>query len=819
MRQIDLNGQWFVKVIDKRNTLPAHYERVLEWNPATVPGTIHTDLLNENIIIDPYYRMNELHVQWIENYQWLYRREFTVDKSIIDEESIILDAQGLDTYAKISINGKKVGHTENMFVYHQFDIKRFLTSGVNTIEILFDSPVARSKALQKKHGILEVALESHRVYARKAQYSFGWDWGPKLTTSGIWRPISIKASSGPILKNQFVKTIDLTEKTATVEISMNIENFKFPLDISVKIEGEGYSEEIKKRVVSSHVTLRRKIDHPHLWWPNGYGSQPLYTVTSTIQDSDGSTSETSTTFGIRTVKLVQEKDAEGKSFVIQVNGVNIFCKGADWIPCDNFIPRIPDSTYERLVTLAQNANMNMLRVWGGGIYEQDIFYELCDKFGLLIWQDFMFACGEYPQTKWFINSVKEEAAKLVMRLRNHPSIAIWCGNNECEWLYCTQHPDKSADDMKGSRIFREVLPNIVTQLDGSRPYWRSSPYGAGFPNDVSNGTHHEWNVWSFWKDYKEYEKVTARFVSEFGFQAPANSTTWAEVTLPADRHPQHPVIEHHNKQVEGQERLFRFQSAHYTVGSGFEDFLYQGQLVQANALKTAVEHWRRRKFKTSGALFWQLNDCWPVSSWAVVDSSLRPKAAYYYSRRFFAPVLVSISSQENILTVWGTNDLRKTVKANLTVKVISFDGKVVFAAAQEVSLRMNSSEKLYTIPAQTFHSIEKNSHFVSVQLTFHGDLISENRYYFVEPKHMAVRVPQLTADIITAEGAYLNLSIHTDVLAKDIRIELEGCDIDLEDNYFDLDPGSSRLIRCTLLGGASAAGKKIVVKSLTEGTM
>ncbi len=814
MKRIELNGSWNVKANDAYTLLPADHQRVLEWLPAQVPGTIHTDLLAQKIIPDPFYRMNENDVQWIENLQWLYRREFHVDAASLKEQHIILVAEGLDTYANISINGKPVATTEDMYVEHRFDVKKYLKAGINTIQIHFDSPVVRSKQLEKKYGALHVALESHRVYVRKAQYSFSWDWGPKLTTSGIWRSIYIEASSGPMLCNPFVRTVELKKNSATIEISVDLEHFKSPVKVITKIEGINFSEEIVKRATSSSLRFKLKIADPNVWWPNGYGEQSLYKATCILQNNDGATSEVATTFGIRTIKLLQEKDSEGKSFIIVVNGEKIFCKGADWIPSDNFIPQIPDSTYTRLLTMARDANMNMMRVWGGGIYEQEIFYNLCDTLGLLVWQDFMFACGEYPQTPWFVKLVKDEATKAVMRLRNHPSLALWCGNNECEWLFCTENPDKTADDMTGAVIFKKVLPDIVKKLDRSRPYWRSSPFGAGFPNDELNGTHHQWNVWSFWKDYKEYENVNARFVSEFGFQAPANIRTWEEATLPEDRTPQHPVIEHHNKQVEGQERLFRFQAAHYTVGKNFNDFVYRGQLVQANALKTAVEHWRRRKFNTAGALYWQLNDCWTVSSWAVIDSGLRPKASYFYTKRFFAKVLVSIKMSGNKIEVWGTNDSLERFNGILQVKVLSFKGEKYSGTEIEVWLKPNSSAKVFEIPHFPNDSVERYNSYIVAHLLSDSKVISENRFFFAEPKHLYFPSSILTSTIIEKKEKAYQLSIHTDLFAKDVRIEIDGCDSEFSDNYFDLDAGTSKIIQCKVPESVQNIEGKITITSL-----
>lgn len=813
MKRIDLQGPWEVKARDVYQSLPVQYQRTLEWIPAQVPGTVHTDLLRQNIIPDPYYRMNENDVQWIENLQWIYRRTFSIDAVTLKEKRIELVAEGLDTYASILINGKTAGESGNMFVDHRFDVKRYIHEGKNTIEIIFDSPVMRSKALQKKHGTLQVALEPHRVYVRKAQYSFSWDWGPKLTTSGIWRPIYVEASSGPVLRNPFVKTIELKKKSATIELSVDIEHFVSPVSVTVKIEGEYFSEEIVKRANSSTIRLRMKIDHPNVWWPNGYGNHPLYTATFTLNSGNGEGSEVTTTFGIRTIELLQEKDAEGKSFIIKVNGEKIFCKGADWIPSDNFIPRIQDSTYERLLTMARDANMNMMRVWGGGIYEQEIFYNLCDRLGLLVWQDFMFACGEYPQTSWFLKSVGDEAEKAVTRLRTHPSIAVWCGNNESEWLYCTENPGKTPDDMTGAVIFRKLLPDAVKKLDGTRPYWRSSPFGSGFPNEESNGNHHQWQVWSFWKDYKEYENSKARFVTEFGFQAPATLKTWEEATQPDDRHPQHPVIEHHNKQVEGQERLFRFQAAHYRLGKDFNDFVYRGQLVQANALKTAVEHWRRRKFNTAGALFWQLNDCWPVSSWSVIDSGLRPKAGYFYAKRFFADVLVSMKRSGNKIEVWGTNDTLETVNCILDARILSFKGETHFALSEEISLKANSSSKIGEIPVHDDREL-KYDRYAVVRLASNNNTLSENRFFFSEPKHLHLPVPRITCTVSAKNGLGYQLHLRTDLFAKDVFVAIDGHDIDVQDNYFDLDAQTSKVLSCNLSEQVQDIEKKMIITFL-----
>ncbi len=796
MKKIDLNGKWQFKAINTYKSLPGSQRGVAQWMNAIVPGTVHTDLMANKQIADPFYRMNENDVQWVDQHQWVYKREFRVPASLLTQDAIQLVCEGLDTYAQVRINGKLVGETANMFVDHRMDVKKHVRVGKNTIEILFDSPTIRTKALEKKHGALRVALEPPRVYVRKAQYSFSWDWGPKLTTSGIWRNISLEAFSFARLKHPHVKILSLNSREAVVQVSVEVEHAqRTGLSVSLLLIGEESYAEQTSIVRGSTVMTTFRIPKPKLWWPNGYGEQPMYSVLLSLQKDGEEIHWLEVPFALRTVKLVQKKDSEGKSFIVEINGKKMYCKGADWIPSDNFIPRIADSTYETLLHLAKDAHMNMIRVWGGGIYEQDIFYNICDRLGLMVWQDFMYACGEYPDQPWFLKQAKEEAEKVVKRLRNHPSIVVWCGNNECEWLFCTENPDKTPDDMAGSKIFREILPLAVARYDGTRPYWRSSPFGEGFPNAESNGTHHQWTVWSFWKDYKEYENDNARFVAEFGFQAPANRKTFEEVSIRSDRHPQSRFMDHHNKHVEGPERLFRFQSAHYQVGTSFDDFIYKGQLVQAEALKCAVEHWRRRKFNTAGSLFWQLNDCWPVSSWAVIDSALRPKAGYYFAKKFFAPVLLSFKKSRDVLEVWVTNDELNTISGKIELSFRSFAGRKTWEKKLKCNVRTNSSSKVHEIELSQFAKHDSTSHYFFGRLLTADGFSSEQRYFLHEPKHLILPKTKLTTLLKSGKNGEWRLNITSKHFAKNARVEIGGEDIVFDDNYFDIDPGATRVVR------------------------
>jgi beta-mannosidase len=616
-----------------------------------------------------------------------------------------------------------------------------------------------------------------------------------------------------VIKDPFVKILSVSAKEAVAEISVRIHGRAGALRLDATIHGKKTKIRGEIGVNGGAAKIRMKIPSPQLWWPNGYGNQPMYALKLALVDGTKELHRVEVPFAVRTVRLLQEKDREGKSFVIEVNGVKIYCKGADWIPCDNFIPRIADATYEKLLQMAKEAHMNMIRVWGGGIYEQEIFYNLCDRLGLMVWQDFMYACGEYPETPWFLAEARKEAEQVVRRLRNHPSIVVWCGNNECEWLFCTENPDKSPDDMNGSPIFREVLPSVCRTYDGTRPYWRSSPFGAGFPNAETNGNHHQWHVWSFWKDYKEYANDNARFVTEFGYQGPANRETFEKVTIAADRHPQSAVMEHHNKQVEGTERLFRFQAAHYRLAGSFDGFVYKGQLVEAEALKFAVEHWRRRKFRTAGSLFWQLNDCWPVSSWSVIDSALRPKAAYFYSKRFFAPLLVSLKQTSNGIEVWGTSDLLRPVSGRLTVGLISFKGKRVWKKTFSVTISANSSRRLMAIDPKSYAGTDLRTHYLHATLES-GEEASENRFFFVEPKHMELPLPVVSAIVRRVRPGLFRIALNSRTFAKNVRLELPGTDARFSDNYVDLDARRTRKILVTCSETLGEVKQRLTVRSL-----
>ncbi|MFQ5770435.1 MAG: glycoside hydrolase family 2 protein, partial [bacterium] len=584
---IQLNGAWEFTLNGESpelSSFPDNAYPIGKWLKAHVPGTVHTDLIENSIIEDPFHRNNELNVQWVDQVNWIYRKEFEVTDDFLNNPTIYLIAEGLDTIATIFINNQMVAQIQNMHIEHRLDVKQLLVKGNNEIRIHFDSAIVHAKQLEDRFGVLSHTHESYRLYVRKAQYSFGWDWGPKLATCGIWKSIYLAAVENTQISDVFVESkLNDSFSTAYLDVQIQLErNIEIKDEVCVVVHLNGTKKEVK--VSEDFISVPFEITDPELWWPAGYGEQKLYNLKVEVFLNGRKQDERLLKFAIRKVELIQEKDQWGHSFYFKINNTPIFCKGANWIPADSFIPRVTNEKYRELLQLAREANMNMIRIWGGGIYEQNIFYELCDELGFLVWQDFMFACGAYPEYPEFKENVSQEIESIVKRLRNHPSIVIWCGNNENEWIW-QRSTGESYKKMPGYNLFHELIPEICHKLDPSRPYWPSTPFGGEHPNSPEQGNRHQWDIWSGWQDFSTVVEDNGRFISEFGFQAPASLSTWEKFTVPEDRRPQSEIMEFHNKQEEGTERLFRYLAGHVVLPTSFEDFIYKCQVVQGEALK------------------------------------------------------------------------------------------------------------------------------------------------------------------------------------------------------------------------------------------
>jgi len=805
--ELSLDGLWKLKGFPKLNgeeegAYKPDYSTE-DWLPAKVPGVVHTDLMDNKVIPDPFKGLNEEAVHWVEDVEWWYRREFELTQEILEKETIEIMFKGIDTFATIWINGTKIGETNNMFTPWKFNIKEALKPGKNTIAIQLKPAKKIAEELEEKHkskyGVLHSAFNTARPYIRKAQYSFGWDWGPSLPTAGIWRSVKLIAYNKARLGYIAALPLKVSEKEAKAKLAAEVYATE-KVKVKVKFTIEGYEQKIEKWIETETEQGRKDIEceveiqKPKLWWPRGYGPQYLYTMIVELYMGDQLLDKTETKVGIRSIELVQEPDEEGKTFIFKINGKPVFCKGANWIPADSFLPRVSKQRYRQLLELAAEAGMNMLRIWGGGIYENDVFYDICDELGITIWQDFMYACAEYPEEEWFLKEAKREAEEVIRRLRRHPCIVLWCGNNENQWIYEMAWRDR--ERLLGLPLYDEVLPKVCSKLDPTRPYWPSSPYGGKDPNSPSEGDRHNWEVWSRWIDYPAYLNDKGRFLSEFGWQAPPTLKLLEEYIEPKDLYPQSKTMEAHDKQEEGIERLYRFLAAHYPVPENIKHFTLYCQLNQGEALKTAVEHWRTRMFKTSGCLIWQLEDCWPVISWSLIDYGLNPKASYYFVKRALQPVIAPLSVRDGKVYIHIVNETCKELKANLRFYVMDFHGGAYYSEIITVSVPP------YTSQLALERSLSKlplaDNRILTVILEKDGNTLYEETKTVQEPKYL--KLPKSSVEVETAklDKGKFKVSLKSDVYTKALWLRLDGVKAKFTDNFFDLIPGKSKTIEVSI---------------------
>jgi beta-mannosidase len=724
-----------------------------KWFTATVPGTIHTDLLSNNLIKDPFYSDNELKLNWINKCDWIYQTEFDFKNDNMNNVDMVFE--GLDTICEIYLNNVKLGDTDNMFLSHRYDVKKILKSSDNLLKLIFRSPLNYTSEQEEKYGKLPVALNSSRVYIRKAQYSFGWDWGPSFPTSGIWRNVYLEEYADLRIENVTFHITKLNDDLAEVDVVTEINgNQSNNLSIHISISnGQNIYE--KKITIGNSTKFNTifEIKNPKLWWPNGEGEQNLYSLSAKIIDNNKFVlDEINKNVGIRKLELILTE--EGKSsFKFRINNRDIYCHGVNWIPADSFLPRITKEKYSELLSFAKQANINIVRVWGGGVYEDDEFYSLCDKFGLLVWQDFMFACGSYPEHESFIKNVKKEIVQNVLRLQHHPSLALWCGNNENEWIWY-QEQKTSYKKMPGYKIYHFILPEILNEIDPGRPYWPSSPFGnEEDPNSFYSGNNHQWDLWSRWIDYNSVVNDKSLFVTEFGFQGPANKSTFEKYLPVKNRKIQDKVFEFHNKQVEGSERLIRFLAGQLPINTNWSDFIYLAQLNQAFALKTCLEYWKFQSTKTNGSIIWQLNDCWPVTSWSLIDSDIRPKLAYYFVKNTFAPRLLYFKDEGSKIKVILFNQAKDKIKGRMRLTVINtVSREIIKDSYSKVNIDPKKLTEINSIVREKLPR-EENWILTAVLYNESNNIICRN-YYLTKPwKHIRLKKTKLKLNALTKDNS------------------------------------------------------------------
>jgi len=770
------------------------------WLPAKIPGTVHLDLMDNKIIPDPFKDENEKKVQWIENEDWEYKTSFKVSSKELLNDHTDLVFNGLDTFSEIYLNGKLLKKTDNMFRKWEIPAKEFLKEGDNELKIKFRSAVKEGKKLAGK--VPFTMPESPRSFVRKAQYQFGWDWGPRLVTAGIWKDVELHFWNHAILSNIKIEQKSLTKQQA--ELNIQTEIFASTEgEYSIFINNQSNKFHLKKG--ENKIQIPFKINNPKLWQPNGWGDPNLYNITISLQKNSKILSEKSERIGLRTIDLIQEKDAAGKSFYFKVNGKPLYAKGTNWIPSDSFSPRITKEKYQKLIKDAKDANMNMIRVWGGGIYEDDEFYKACDENGILVWQDFMFAGSFYPADEAFLNNVKEEVKDQINRLQNHPSIALWCGNNEIDeaivnWGYQKQFKYSKNDSLQVwkdyKKLFHEVIP--VTMKKHLTPdkniYWPSSPsIGWGHQKSLTEGDSHYWGVWWGEQPFEIYNDKVGRFMSEYGFQGmPSLETMKSMFSGTLDLSLQNPVVKAHEKNTRGWDIIAEYMKRDYKTPADFVKYNYISQLLQARGMRIAVEAHRRAKPYNMGTLYWQLNDCWPVVSWSSIDYLGNWKALHYQMKRSFEQQVILAEEKEGFFNFYAVNDGPEHFSdVQLEIKAINFGGKVLketMAASKgktlETILRFDPLEIKNLIP-----ETDRNKTFLQFTLRdSNGKAIAVDHYFFSKPKDLQLTKPAVRIKRITAD----EIEISTDVLAKDVY--LIG-DTHFSDNFFDLLPGTSKKIK------------------------
>jgi beta-mannosidase len=774
---------------------------------ATIPGTVHTDLFQNELIPDPFFGTNEKQLQWIENENWEYETYFSLTKSELKNQNIDLEFEGLDTYATIYLNGKVVLEAENMFRKWIISAKSHLKMGTNHLKVVFHSAVQKGKEEAKK---LSYTLpEKERVFVRKAQYQFGWDWGPRFVTVGIWKPAQLKFWNSAKIESVKYEQKVLNESVADLDFIFTIFAQKSG-KYQIKLGQKPFPFVLKKgqNVVKVPIT----IQNPILWWSNGLGVPHQYVFRFSLEQNQQKIEDKQLKIGLRTIELIQEKDQVGTSFYFKLNGKPVFMKGANVVPPDNFLPRVSDSTYFSLVENAKKANMNMLRVWGGGVYFDDVFYEACDANGILVWQDFMFACSMYPGDEKFVKNVKQEVIDNVNRLQNHPSIAIWCGNNENDegwhnWGWQKQFNYSKADSTQiwndYKKVFHEMIPQTLDSLlpKEKNIYWSSSPSkGWGRKESLTQGDVHYWGVWWGKEPFEMYEKKVGRFVSEYGFQGMPNLQTLQKVMNKEDLNFTSEAFKNHQKHPTGYETINEYMERDYVVPKDFEDYTYVSQLLQARGMKIAIEAHRRAKPYCMGTLYWQLNDCWPVTSWSSLDYYGNWKAFHYQAKRSFEELLLSVAEENDKYKVYLINDNLESFSGKLELELFSFDGKSLWKTSKEIKVEENSSTNVHEILKEDLKLFDLQQTVLKVKLNN-----VQSQYFFVKPKDLKLSKPNIQIQYIDE----FTIEISSDVLAKNVFLFSEN-EVFFEDNYFDLLPNEKRIIKL------SKPVQNIKIKSLFD---
>ena len=791
-----------------------------EWLPATVPGTVHQDLIDNDKLINPFFGMNEEKVQWVEKEDWQYRTTFTLTKEQLARQAAVLNFEGLDTYAEIYLNGSLLKRIDNMFVGYQIPVKDVLREGENRLQVYFHSPIKIGLPQWETDGFEYPADNDHSktrvsIYSRKAPYSYGWDWGIRLATSGIWRPVTLELYDAASIEDYFVHQESVTKELAKVNNILEVKSVAQAPQQAEVVLAYSYKDGAKvteqKNVTlqpgCNKVSMPIEIANPHLWMPNGWGEAALYDFEMAVKVDGKTVASEKKRVGLRTIKVVMEDDKDGKSFYFMVNGEPVFAKGSNLIPDDALLPNVTKERYYQLVKDAKDANHNMIRVWGGGIYEDDRFYDAADEMGILIWQDFIFACTTYPSDPTFLRRVAEEAEYNIKRLRSHACLAMWCGNNEIYegmryWGWDKKYTNPAIwEEMKEgyNKLFHQLLPSIVKEFDADRFYMHGSPYEAnwGRPHSWKIADSHNWGTWYGQKPFESFDKEIPRFMSEYGFQAFPEMKTISTFAEPKDYALESDVMNAHQKASIGNALIKKTMALYYDVPEDFEELVYKGLVLQGFGIRHGIEAHRRNRPYCMGSLYWQLNDSWPVVSWSSIDYYGNWKAMHYQGKRAFAPILLNAFKEGDDLCIYTLSDELQTMKnATLQLKVMNFDGKVLNSKLVKGEVPANASVVYCKENYEALAKDPRNTFLLMTLKDAKGKVLSEEIYYFNYPKDQELPVAMVSYKVKQMDGK-CEVTLSTKQLARDIFIEIPVQGARFTDNFFDLLPGQTKKIVIT----------------------
>lgn len=794
--------------------------RLTNWYPATVPGVVHTDLLQNKIIEDPFFRLNERGLQWIDKEDWVYETCFTLAADMMRKENMELVFEGLDTYADVYLNDECILKANNMFRRWSIPVRQYIREENNILKVYFHSPVKidvpkwdalpyqypASNDQSENGGLFNKKIS---IFARKAGYHYGWDWGPRLVTSGIWRPVYIRAWSDLRINDVFIEQKEVGAGRAVIAGHVELDADKDMDGVLVTITDEAtgrvlgeWQADLKRG--TNQVTVDFVLHKPKLWWSNGLGEPFLYRFRTDIIAGGELLDSKTERVGIRSLKVVHQPDKDGHTFYIELNGRPVFAKGANYIPSDNFLPRVTPENYKRTILDAAGVNMNMLRVWGGGIYENDVFYDLCDEYGIMIWQDFMFACSMYPAEGALLDNIHQEAVDNVKRLRNHACIALWCGNNECQdawlgwgWKREIERQNKEYADKIWAQYrqqYHVTLPGVVREYAPGTFYWPSSPFAfEGEMSGTTDGDRHYWSVWHGKAPISDYDSEKSRFFSEYGFQSfPEFESVKRYAPYPEDWDIRSEVMMSHQRGGDHANGLIEtYLLNEYKKPRDFRAFLYMNHVLQGDAIKTAIESHRRQMPYNMGTLFWQHNDCWPVASWASRDYYGRWKAQHYYVRKAYDDILISPVVEGDDLKVYAVSDRLENTSGRLQLQVCQFDGTVVHHWDKSVGISGNDSRVCFSAPlAKLLEGANRGTVYVRVDYTDKSGRVYHNNYCLGKQKDMDYPKVDLQTEVRSIEGGY-EVTVSADKFARAVCLSVADNESVYSDNYFDVQPKSS----------------------------